>query len=126
MARSTIVASAILLRATSSGMLAGRDTPTRLPEPGSAPYPDAVPAFFVGVAALQVGDDTRADKKLGELAQLAPGEPAGWADWGVLALRQRDFDAASQRLERARDLSPDDGKIYRLLGFLNSSRGRSA
>src|SRR5436853_7312430 len=101
MVRSTLVACAILLGATSFGMLAGCDPRMKLPEPGSAEYRDAVSAFFVGVAALQVGDDTRADKKLGEFTQLAPGEPAGWANWGVLALRQRDFDAASQRPERA-------------------------
>jgi cytochrome c-type biogenesis protein CcmH/NrfG len=44
----------------------------------------------------------------------------------VLALRQRDFDAASQRLERARDLAPPDGHLFRLLGVLESNRGRSA
>ena len=39
---------------------------------------------------------------------LPPGEPAGWGNWGVLALRQRNFDAATQRFERARELAPKD------------------
>ena len=43
----------------------------------------------------------------------------------MLALRQRDFDAASQRLEHARGLASNNGHVYRLLGFLESNRGRS-
>src|SRR5690349_4918035 len=117
---------ALLLYATLFGTLIGCDTRTRLPAKSSSEYRDAVSAFYVGLAALQVGDDTRADKTLADLTRLAPGEPAGWANWSILALRQRDFDAASQRLERARDLSPADGHIDRLLGFLNSNRGQSA
>jgi tetratricopeptide (TPR) repeat protein len=102
------------------------DSGSRLPDTSSAEYHNAVSAFYVGLAALQVGDDVRADRALSDLTRIAPGEPAGWANWGVLALRQRDFDAASQRLERARDLAPRDGHVYRLLGFLQSNRGRSS
>jgi len=85
-----------------------------------------VAAFYAGLAALQVGDDARADRKLSEATQLAPGEPAAWANWGALALRQRNFDAAAKRLERARDLAPQDDQVYTLLGILESNRGRSA
>jgi Tfp pilus assembly protein PilF len=97
-----------------------------IPAPSSSEYDKVVAAFYVGLAALQVGDDARADTKFAEVTQLAPGEPAGWANWGVLALRQRNFDKAAQRLERARDLAPEDGHIYNLLGMLESSRGHSA
>src|SRR6202171_5191730 len=69
----------------------------KLPDKSSQAYRDVVSAFYVGLAALQVGDDVRADIKLAEVTRLAPGEPAGWANWGVLALRQRNFDAAAQR-----------------------------
>ena len=55
-----------------------------------------------------------------------PGEPAGWANWGVLALRQRNYDMAAQRLERARDLAPQNDQIYDLLGILEGQRGHSA
>ena len=75
---------------------------------------------------MQVGNDVYAEIKLSEVTRLAPGEPAGWANWGVLALRQRNFDAAAQRVERARDLAPEDGHIYNLLGALESNRGHSA
>ncbi len=58
--------------------------------------------------------------------QLVPAEPAGWANWGLLALRQRNFDPAAERLERARSLAPENDQIYYLLGLLESGRGRSA
>jgi Tfp pilus assembly protein PilF len=104
----------------------GCDPGSKLPDKSSGEYSKIVSAFYVGLAALQVGDDLRAESKLSEVTQLAPGEPAGWANWGALALRQRNFDAAAQRLERARDLAPQDAHIHNLLGILESSRGRSA
>ena len=57
---------------------------------------------------------------------MVPGEPAGWANWGILALRQRNYDLAAQRLGRARDLAPQNDRIYDLLGILESQRGQSA
>ncbi len=96
------------------------------PEKSSAEYRALVPAFYVGLAALQVGDDARADAKLKEATELAPGEPAVWANWGLLALRRREFDAAAGRLEKARSLAPDNAQIYVLLGLLESSRGKLA
>jgi Tfp pilus assembly protein PilF len=98
----------------------------RLPDKNSKVYADTVSAFYIGLAALQVGDDIHAESKLSEVTKLVPGEPAGWANWGILALRQRNYDAAAQRLGRARDLAPQNDHIYDLLGILESQRGRSA
>src|ERR1700685_4541153 len=94
---------------------------TKLPQKTSKEYAEAVSAFYIGLGALQVGDDVHAENKLSELTTLVPGEPAGWANWGVLALRQRKLDVAEQRIERARSLAPDNDPIYQLLGFLESS-----
>src|SRR5580704_10900148 len=99
---------------------------TKLPQKTSKEYAEAVSAFYIGLGALQVGDDVHAENKLSELTTLVPGEPAGWANWGVLALRQRKLDVAAQRIERARGLAPDNDQIYQLLGLLESSRGNSA
>ena len=77
----------------------------------------------MGLAALQVGDDVRADSTLQRATQLAEGEPAGWANWGVLALRQGNFDVAAQRLGRAQKLAPRNDQIHYLLGVLASKRG---
>ena len=98
----------------------------RLPDVGSKTYTDFVSAFYVGLAGLQVGDDVRADAKLQQATELVPAEPAGWVDWGVLALRQRNFDAAAQRLDRAHTLVPNDDRIDYLLGLLEGDRGNSA
>src|SRR5882672_11364903 len=98
----------------------------KLPDRTSKEYGTIVSAFYVGLAALQVGDDVHAESRLSEVTRLVPAEPAGWANWGILALRQRNFDVAAQRLERARDLARRNDQIYDLLGILESQRGNSA
>ena len=98
----------------------------KMPAKASKEYNEVVRAFYIGLAALQVGDDVRADSELAQVTQLVSAEPAGWANWGLLALRQRNFDAAAERLERARALAPENDQIFYLLGLLESGRGRSA
>ncbi|HSK63985.1 MAG TPA: FG-GAP-like repeat-containing protein, partial [Pyrinomonadaceae bacterium] len=104
----------------------GCRTTTDLPSKSSPQYNEIVRTFYIGLAALEVGHDVQADAKLSQLTQLAPSEPAGWSNWGLLALRQRNSDIASERLHRARDLSPDNSDIHYLLGLLESSRGNNA
>ncbi|HTS37321.1 MAG TPA: FG-GAP-like repeat-containing protein [Candidatus Solibacter sp.] len=98
----------------------------KFPAPDSKEYKHVVSAFYIGLSALQVGDDVHAEAKLSEMTQLVPGEPSGWANWGILALRQRNYDSAAQRLEKSRDLAPQNDQIYNLLGILESQRGDSA
>jgi Tfp pilus assembly protein PilF len=97
----------------------------KLPAKSSKEYAEIVSAFYTGLAALQVGDDVTAESKLAQVTQLAPGEPAGWGNWGVLAFRQRNFDVAAQRYDLARELAPKNDQIYYLLGILQSTRGNS-
>ena len=97
-----------------------------LPRPRSAQYTQFVQAFYVGLAAMEVGNDVRAESELQQATQLAPGEPAAWTDWGILALRQRNFDQAKQRLDRAHALVPRNSQIDADLGVLESTRGNSA
>ena len=104
-------------------LFTGCHSHARLPAADSPAYKQFVSAFYVGLAALQVGNDARADQSLGQAAQLAPGEPAAWADWGILALRQRNFQLADERLRRALKLSPSNSRIYFLLGLLDDERG---
>ncbi len=98
----------------------------KFPDKNSKAYADVVSAFYSGLAALQVGDDIHAENKLAEVIRRVPGEPAGWANWGILALRQRNYDAARQRFDRARDLDSKNDQIYSLLGTLDSQQGNSA
>ncbi|MEX0748207.1 MAG: FG-GAP-like repeat-containing protein, partial [Rhodothermales bacterium] len=86
-------------------------------------YRDAVAAFYIGVAAMQVGQDLRAEEQLQRVVELTPEEPASWANLGILALRRNELDLAGERLERARELAPADSRIEQLLGRLASTRG---
>ena len=117
----------VLPAVLASILIAGSCRPSStLPTRSSPQYNEIVRTFYIGLAALQVGHDVQADAKLAQFTQLAPAEPAGWANWGVLALRQRNFDTAAERIERARSLAPDNSDIYYLVGLLESSRGKTA
>jgi len=104
----------------------GCNSAPKLPEKNSKAYAEVVSAFYVGLSALQVGDDVHAEGKLSEVTHLVPGEPAGWANWGILALRQRNYDTAAQRFQQAHDLAPKNDQIYSLMGLLEIQRGNSA
>jgi Tfp pilus assembly protein PilF len=99
---------------------------TNLPAKSSPEYNELVRTFYIGLAALEVGHDVQADSKLAQFTQLAPAEPAGWANWGFLALRQRNYDTAAERIHRARDLAPANSDIHYLIGLLESSRGNTS
>ncbi|MGC2503811.1 MAG: tetratricopeptide repeat protein, partial [Silvibacterium sp.] len=120
-----VVTTAASILAAVALLATGCHSGGRLPDPSSKGYAEEVSAFYVGLAALQVGDDVRAQSTLEQATQLAPGEPAAWANWGILALRQRNFDPAAERLNRARQLAPQNGQMYYLLGLLGSARGDS-
>jgi len=95
-----------------------------LPKPDSKEYRDLVSAFYVGLAGLQTGEDVRAKEKLTLATQVAPGEPASWANLGLLAVRQQEFDVAYENTEKARSLAPDNSQIEALLGQIESRRGK--
>ncbi len=95
-----------------------------LPEPGSKTYADLCSAFYLGLAGLQSGEDVRAKEYLTRSTQIAPGEPAGWADVGILEVRQQQFDAAFQSVDKARSLAPSNSRIEALLGLIENRRGK--
>ncbi|MGI9175634.1 MAG: FG-GAP-like repeat-containing protein [Rhodothermales bacterium] len=95
-----------------------------LPDPASDDYREVVTAFYTGLAAMQVGEGVLAEERLEQVTEQAPGEPAAWANLGLLALRRNDFEVAEQRLERARDLAPDNSQISYFSGLLENARER--
>jgi hypothetical protein len=107
-------------------LISGCRPSSNLPTKSSPQYNELVRTFYIGLAALEVGHDVQADEKLAQFTKLAATEPAGWANWGLLALRQRNYDTAAERLNKARDLAPDNSQIFYLIGLLESSRGNSA
>lgn len=86
-------------------------------------YRQAVTAFYVSLAAMQTSQDVLARQELERLVQLVPGEAAGWANLGLLLLRQQQVDEASERLAKASSLAPRNASIERLLALTESRRG---
>ena len=84
----TLLIVTILLLVGAAGYLVVRRAGA-LPGPGSTVYEETVSAFYVGLAALEVGellDD--AENALLRASELIPEEPATWANLGVLHLRR--------------------------------------
>jgi tetratricopeptide (TPR) repeat protein len=98
--------------------------PEPLPGPETRTYHDYLRAFQVGVAALDARQDGIAQAKLERAVALIPGEPAGWANLGLLNLRGNNFEQAQRDFDRARQLAPDSGAIAALLGQLAQAEGR--
>ncbi len=95
-----------------------------LPAPGTDAYEQTVRHFYRGLAGLQVGLVDAARQEFVQATELAPGEPAVWANLGLAYLRLGDFDAAAPAVERARDLAPSSSQVAFLVGRLETSRGR--
>lgn len=93
------------------------------PEKSSANNTEAVKSFYIGLAAMQAADDSRAKDELNKTVNLAPGEPAGWANLGILQMRQKDFEPAAASLEKAKDLAADNAQIYTNIAVLEIQRG---
>lgn len=87
--------------------------------------PDAVSAFYSGLAAMKMGLFERAAADLGRAAELLPGEPAVHADLGVLAMRRGDDAAAREHFQQARELAPEDARIALLLGQVERRSGNA-
>lgn len=103
----------------------GSGSKDALPTPESKDYHEAVIHFFVGSASLKSNDLPHAEEHLKLTTEQAPGEPAGWADWGLVALRQNKFDIAEERLKKAASLAPDNASIQTYLGLLAIKQGKS-
>ena len=74
---------------------------SRSPRISDDAYRQAVTAFYVSLAAMQTSQDVHARSELERVTQLAPDEPAAWANLGLLLLRQQQTDEAAPRLARA-------------------------
>ncbi|CAN5141523.1 hypothetical protein BH23BAC3_BH23BAC3_19280 [soil metagenome] len=86
-------------------------------------YVQAVSSFHVSLAASQTEEARFAFNKMNDVATAFPDEPAAWANLGVLAMRQGNFELAGDRFERARNLAPDHSLILYLSGLFESRRG---
>ena len=96
----------------------------QLPAPGSDAYEQVTRSFYRGLAALQVGLLDDAGRAFTRATELAPAEPAAWANLGLVRLRVGDLDGAADPIERAATLAPERGDVRFLLGLMDTSKGR--
>jgi Tfp pilus assembly protein PilF len=93
------------------------------PAISDAAYRDVVTAFYTAIAAMQTTQEVLARQKLDRVVELAPGEPAGWANLGLLLLRQQEIDQGAEHLARAETLAPESADIQKLRALAASRRG---
>jgi tetratricopeptide (TPR) repeat protein len=89
-------------------------------------YGEAVTAFYVGLSAMQTTQEALARDKFDRVVALVPQEPAGWANLGLLLIRQQDLEQGVQRLAQAAALAPESAAIQRLQALAESRRGNLA
>jgi Tfp pilus assembly protein PilF len=113
----------LLVGVTVVGCQSDKAPTDKVPSPTDEDYEAAVTSFYTGVAALQVGENDRADQQMQTAAERTPGEPAVWANRGVLAAQQNDLTAAAHHFERARSLAPEHAPVWLRSGLLERERG---
>ena len=97
-----------------------RSKPPEVPE---GVYREAVVAFHTGLAALQTSQEVLARAELEKVIARVPHEPAAWANLGLLLLRQQEIQPATERLQKAAELAPQNAHIQRLLALAAGRRG---
>jgi Tfp pilus assembly protein PilF len=103
-------------------LLAGPSCRKKVEVP-EARYREAVSAFYTALAALQTSQEVLARQKLDRVTAIVPDEPAGWANLGLLLLRQQEIDAGLEKIAKAAELSPRSGAIQRLFALALSRKG---
>ena len=73
---------------------------------------------------MQTSQEVLARKEFERVTQLVPQEPAGWANLGLLLMRQQETEAAATHLRKAGELAGGHAPIQRLLALLESRNGR--
>ena len=104
-------------------LVAGLVSCSRAPRVTDEAYQQAVTSFYTSLAALQTSQDVMARGELERVTQLVPHEPAGWANLGLLLLRQQQVDEGLQRLLKADSLTPGNAHVQRLLALAESQKG---
>ncbi|HLJ53493.1 MAG TPA: hypothetical protein VKT77_00555, partial [Chthonomonadaceae bacterium] len=92
---------------------------------GHAPadYQKIVSTFTIGSIALQTNDPKHVPDYLTTMTQLAPEEPAGWANLALYQLRRQQLAEAGENLKKAHDLGPPNAGIEKLLALLADQTG---
>ena len=74
------------------GLISAGSSCRRRLEVPEATYRETVTAFYTALAAMQTSQDVLARREFERVTALVPGEPAGWANLGLLLMRQQELD----------------------------------
>ena len=80
----------------------------------------------VGLANLEENDLAGAAARFAAVRKLAPGEPLGWANGAVAALRAKDLGVAKTLLLEARRLAPGDARVLAIEGARAEAAGETS
>ncbi|HEY3854474.1 MAG TPA: FG-GAP-like repeat-containing protein [Verrucomicrobiae bacterium] len=88
------------------------------------PTAEAIGSFYVGISALDVGDNERAGRMFDELSKKLSNEPAIWANLGLARLRLGDIPGAEEAFATAAKLSPTNAQIVVLQAIVDDYQGK--
>lgn len=86
-------------------------------------YKQAVADFYMSLGASQTDEARFAFNKMNDVAQAFSEESAAWANLGVYAMRQGNYDLAESRFSRALQAEPNHPDILFLSSIMESRRG---
>lgn len=86
-------------------------------------YGKAVADFYMSLGASQTDQTRFAFNKMNEVAQAYPEETAAWTNLAVYAMRQGNFNLATERIGQALELSPQHPEVLHLAGLIASRQG---
>ena len=118
----SVVGVAALVAAIGAGAYLAR-RPLTPPTLDAATYQQTVRAFYRGLSSLDVGLLDAAKTEFTRVTELAPGEPAAWANLGLAHLRLSEFDTAARALGEAAARAPESADVAMLQGTLELARG---
>ncbi|GAB4453286.1 MAG: hypothetical protein OHK0029_05820 [Armatimonadaceae bacterium] len=104
----------------------GATSRASVPQPGEANYPEAVSSFFAGTIALATDDKDRREAFLQKATELAPGEPAAWANLALAYVVSAKPEEASAAITKAKALAPENAEVLIAEGFVLRSQGKFA
>ena len=101
--------------------------PPRRPIVPEATYREAVTAFHTALAAIQTSQEVAGARRSSSASiALVPQEPAGWANLGLLLLRQQEIGPARSSSTKAAELAPENAAHPAAAGARREPRGNSA
>jgi len=88
-------------------------------------YKQAVSDFYISLGASQTDEARFAFNKMNDVIEAFPQEAAAYANLGVLAMRQGNYDLAEESIGRSREILPDHPDLLFLSSIMESMRGNS-